>query len=256
MNTRRGEWGVVTSRRNPWVRSAPQRTTPHAPRRSITLARPRYELQERRQDPFRHPPDHLIPHDICGQGPFRASHRQSHLVPHARLREPVERHPEALLHLVVRAERGAARQREYEWPHHHGRQYGRDGGEVVEHGERLAAAQVDARLLARLADRGGEQVAIGGLAPATRQGYLPRPRVARAHGAADEQHFGPIRAFDDDEGDGRGAGVGRHGGRAPNGPPGPAHPGERDHGVAAGPSREGEVTGSITRTPREAPGWW
>src|SRR2546422_8009918 len=41
-------------------------------------------------------------------------HRQRHLVPHARLREPVERHPEALLHLVVRAERGAARQREHE----------------------------------------------------------------------------------------------------------------------------------------------
>src|SRR2546425_9118049 len=85
-----------------------------------------------------------------------------------------------------------------------GRQHGRDRGEIVEHGERLAAAQVDARLLARLADRGREQVSIRGLAPAPRQGYLPRPGVARAHSAADEQHFGPIPAFDDDEGDGRG----------------------------------------------------
>src|SRR2546428_7082471 len=224
MNTRRGEWGVVTSRRNPWVRSAPQRTTPHAPRRSITLARPRYEVQERRQDPFRHSPDHLLPHDICRQCPFRALHRQRHLVPHARLREPVERHPEALLHLVVRAERGAAREREYERPHHHGRQYGRDGGEVVEHGERLAAAQVDARLLARLTDRGREQVAIGGLAPATRQGYLPPPPVAPAHGAADEQDFGPLLPPHQDEGDGPGAGGARPGRAGPQGPPGPAPP--------------------------------
>src|SRR5713226_9606427 len=83
--------------------------TNHSPRTTpfVTLPGPLHELQERRQDPLGHPPDHFIPHDICGQGPFRALHRQSHLMPHARLREPVERHPEALLHLVVRAERGA-----------------------------------------------------------------------------------------------------------------------------------------------------
>src|SRR5207244_9267580 len=92
------------------------------------------------------------------------------------------------------AECGAARKREYERPHHDGRQRGGDGGEVVEHGERLAPAQVDARLLARLTDRGREQVAVRRLAPAARQGNLPRPRVTGAHGTADEPDFGPALA--------------------------------------------------------------
>src|SRR5207245_138254 len=201
----------------------PVRTaTNHSPRRSVTLAGPRHELQERRQDPFRHPPDHLTTHDVGGQGPLRAPHGHGHLAPQPGLRQPVARHPEAVLHFVVGAQRGAARQREYERPHHDGRQHGGDGGEVVEHGKRLAPAQVDARLLARLTDRGREQVAVCRLAPAARQGNLPRPRVTGAHGPADEQDFGPVLPLDESEGDGRRAGVGRHGGPAPMAPQGPA----------------------------------
>src|SRR2546426_1077533 len=71
-----GEWYFAAQSVVP-VRTA----TNHSPRRSVTLAGPRHELQERRQDPFRHPPDHLTTHDVGGQGPLRAPHRHRHLPP-------------------------------------------------------------------------------------------------------------------------------------------------------------------------------
>src|SRR3989475_8890417 len=56
---------------------------------------------------------------------------------------------------------------------------------------------------------------------------------------SDEQDFGPVLPLDESEGDGRRAGVGRHGGHAPMAPQGPAHGGEGDQGVVRGLAREG-----------------
>src|SRR3989475_4706445 len=45
---------------------------------------------------------------------------------------------------------------------------------------------------------------------------------------SDEQDFGPVLPLDESEGDGRRAGVGRHGGHAPMAPQGPAHGGRSE----------------------------
>src|SRR2546428_3585924 len=84
-----GEWYFAAQSVVP-VRTA----TNHSPRRSVTLAGPRHELQERRQDPFRHPPDHLTTHDVGGKGPLRAPHRHGHLAPPPRPRPPGQARPQ------------------------------------------------------------------------------------------------------------------------------------------------------------------
>src|SRR2546427_2109427 len=73
---------------------------------------------------------------------------------------------------------------------------------------------------------------------------------------SDEQDFGPVLPLDESEGDGRRAGVGRHGGHAPMAPQGPAHGGEGDQGLVRGLAREVELGGIIARTPWEATSGW
>src|SRR2546425_10898757 len=91
-----GEWYFAAQSVVP-VRTA----TNHSPRRSVTLAGPRHELQERRQDPFRHPPDHLTTHDVGGQGPLPAPHGDRPLAPQPGLLQPAERQPKRVLHFCA-----------------------------------------------------------------------------------------------------------------------------------------------------------
>jgi len=76
--------------------------------------------------------------------------------------------------------------------------------EIVEHAEALGAREIDAHFLERFADRGRQEVRIGGLAPAAGKCDLSLPHVADANRALDEQGFDAFVAIAQDNGDGRG----------------------------------------------------
>ena len=58
--------------------------------------------------------------------------------------------------------------------------------------ERAPGGEVEAHLLPRLAQRGGEEVGVGLVPSAAGEGHVPRPGVALPLGPLDEEHLGPV----------------------------------------------------------------
>src|SRR5438093_4464739 len=114
---------------------------------------------------------------------------------HPRGLESPEGHPEGVLHLRVGRNCGTLCQREYKWPDDDGRQHRRPRVEVVEDAEALGSGQIDANFFHRFADRGRQEISVGGFAPAAGEGDLARPSVTGAHGAVDEQRLQPLIAI-------------------------------------------------------------
>ena len=77
--------------------------------------------------------------------------------------------------------------------------------------EALGGSQLHARLRARLAHGGREQVPIIAILASTRKRDLPRPRVTGALGALDQEDLGAFRTVHQHQGHRRGTSAGRFG---------------------------------------------
>ena len=64
--------------------------------------------------------------------------------------------------------------------------------EVVEDAEAFGTRQIDANFFASFADRSGQEIGVAWFATPAGKRDLPRPRVADAHRAVDEQRFQSI----------------------------------------------------------------
>lgn len=73
--------------------------------------------------------------------------------------------------------------------------------EVVEDAEAFGTRQIDADFLECFADRGRQEIGVAWFAAPAGKRDLPRPRVADAHRAVDEQDFEPFVAVVQDHGD-------------------------------------------------------
>src|SRR5213075_3498077 len=97
-----------------------------------------------------------------------------HLAARPRSRESPERDPEGVLNLGAEDDRRPDCQREYKRPDDNRWKHRCTGMEIVEHAEALGAREIDAHFLERFADRGRQEVRIGGLAPAAGKCDLDR----------------------------------------------------------------------------------
>ena len=127
-----------------------------------------------------------------------------HLAARPRGLENPEGYPEGVLHLWANRCGRPRCQREYKWPHYNWRENGGSRIQIVEHAEALGARQVYPHFLERFADRRREEIGVGGFAPAARERDLSRPRVARPHGAMDEEGFEAVVAIVQHHRDSRG----------------------------------------------------
>lgn len=125
-----------------------------------------------------------------------------HLAARPRGLESPEGDPEGVLDFWADDDCRPICQREYKWADDNGRQHGRPGVEVVQYAEALGAREIETNFLERFADRGRQEVGIGGLAAAAGECDLPRPYIADAHGAMDEERFDPFVAVMQNNGDG------------------------------------------------------
>jgi hypothetical protein len=123
------------------------------------------------------------------------------LLPNPRGEEGPKRHPERRLHFGAEAHRWAMRQREYKRPDQDRGEHGSAGMKIVERPQHLGGRQIDADFFARLAHRGVAEVAVAGIAAAAGKRDLPRPGVAGALGAMDEQGLDAVSAVMQHEGD-------------------------------------------------------
>src|SRR5882757_1609769 len=108
--------------------------------------------------------------------------------------EGPEGYPEGVLHLWADPNGGTRRQREYKWADQDGGQNRGPRIQIVEHAERLRARQIDADFLHRFTDCRRTEIEIGRLAPPAGKRDLPRPRVAGAYRAMDEERFDALVA--------------------------------------------------------------
>src|SRR5438477_1434664 len=182
-----------------------------------------------RENALRHAPHDVLAEPVGRKCPHTVFQGDRQLRLHRGLGQPGERHPKRALHLGVGRENRTARQSKHErpdddqWEGHAARH------EIVEHAEPLGGGELHSRLLARLAHRRPDQVAVAGIPASTGERDLPRPRVVGALGPLDQQDLGPFRTFDQHQGNRRGTCAGRLGRLRLMAYERPAHGGQCDH---------------------------
>jgi hypothetical protein len=176
------------------------------------------ELEERREDPLGHPPEHSGLEMVTGalnDGPGMVI---LHRAVGPGSEEGVEGDPPGAGHFGVGTQWNACREREHERPHQDRRQNRRPGSKIIQDADQWRVGQIDRDLLERLPPRGRDEIGIADTPAAAGKGELPRPAVVLALGAANEKDAIGIRREDDRNGGARAVGLvfgaGRAGGQS------------------------------------------
>jgi hypothetical protein len=82
-------------------------------------------------------------------------------------------------------------------PDSDGWENGGPGHDIIERSDQVSTAEGETDLLGGFAHRGGQEVRLCGILPATRQGHVTRPRISQSLGTANEQERVGIGREDD-----------------------------------------------------------
>ncbi len=105
----------------------------------------------------------------------------------ARLDEVIDRDPGGGGYLGVECQHRPDRGQKHEGPDRYGWEDGRSRHNVIKGSSQMLAIQLDPDFFLGLADGGREEILVGRLAPASRQGHVAGPGVSGAPGAPDQK---------------------------------------------------------------------